>query len=143
MEEIKDTPQECALHRNIDVILQKEANRNIKESWNKLDQTTKINRLDQYARQIGKERGYADVDIENLIKYLVNALERKRLASVKEVIYDNETGKITKIPCLIFSSGGTNNRYTLKRLEKRVSTLKALGPGRNKKKSDKIDMVMN
>ena len=37
-------------------------------------------------------------------------------------------------------------RNTLKRVEKRASTLKALGPGKSKRKgdkSDKIDIVMN
>ena len=132
----------------IEEILEKESNRNNKETWAKLDKTTKIQKLANYSTVIGNEKQLGASDIQELGKYLADALERKRLLSVKEVIYDNEIGEIVKIPCLSFNSNATK-KYTLKRVEKRASTLKALGPGKSKRKSDKsdksdkIDIVMN
>lgn len=129
----------------IEEILEQESNRNNKETWAKLDKTTKIQKLANYSTVIGNEKHLGTSDIQELSKYLADALERKRLLSVKEVIYDNEIGEIVKIPCLSFTSNATK-KYTLKRVEKRASTLKALGPGKSKRKSDKsdkIDIVMN
>lgn len=132
----------------IEEILEQESNRNNKETWAKLDKTTKIQKLANYSTFIGNEKQLGASDIQELSKYLADALERKRLLSVKEVIYDNEIGEIVKIPCLSFTSNATK-KYTLKRVEKRASTLKALGPGKSKRKSDKsdkidkIDIVMN
>lgn len=132
----------------IEEILEQESNRNNKETWAKLDKTTKIQKLANYSTVIGNEKQLGTSDIQELGKYLADALERKRLLSVKEVIYDNEIGEIVKIPCLSFTSNATK-KYTLKRVEKRASTLKALGPGKSKRKSDKtdksdkIDIVMN
>jgi len=129
---------------DIDKILEQEAQRNNKETWSKLDKTTKINKLSVYASNVGSEKNLTEEDITLLSKYLVACLERKRLLSVKDVVYDNEIGEIKNIPSLAFSSS-TTRKFTLKRLEKRVSTLKSLGPGKGKgkKKIGKIDMDMN
>ena len=115
-----------------------------KETWSKLDKTTKINKLSVYASNVGSEKNLTEEDITLLSKYLVACLERKRLLSVKDVVYDNEIGEIKNIPSLAFSSS-TTRKFTLKRLEKRVSTLKSLGPGKvkGKKKIGKINMDMN
>tara|TARA_B100000768_G_scaffold173105_1_gene182031 strand:- start:1003 stop:1470 length:468 start_codon:yes stop_codon:yes gene_type:complete len=129
---------------DIDKILEQEAERNNKETWSKLDKTTKINKLSVYASNVGSEKNLTEEDITLLSKYLVACLERKRLLSVKDVVYDNEIGEIKNIPSLVFSSS-TTRKFTLKRLEKRASTLKSLGPGKGKgkKKIGKIDMDMN
>jgi hypothetical protein len=126
---------------SIEQILEQETNRNSKETWTKLDKTTKIQRLTDYAKCFGNEKGLSDDETKELARYLADALERKRLSSVKEVIYNNVECKIIKIPCLSLSSTG-NKKYTLKRMEKRTSTLKALGPGKTNKKTDKIDIVI-
>lgn len=119
--------------KNIDAILEKEATRNTKENWSKLDKTTKVNKLTEFANRVAEERKLTPEDATNLGKYLADALERKRLSSVKDVVYDNETGEINKIPSLTFSSTSTR-KYTLKRVEKRASTLKSLGTGKGKRK---------
>jgi hypothetical protein len=48
------------------------------------------------------------------------------LQRVKDVIYDKTTGQIKEIPALSYTK--TNKHFTLKNLEKRVSTLKSLAP---------------
>lgn len=136
--------QSPQVRSDIDKILEQEAERNNKETWSKLDKTTKINKLSVYASNVGSEKNLTEEDITLLSKYLVACLERKRLLSVKDVVYDNEIGEIKNIPSLVFSSS-TARKFTLKRLEKRASTLKSLGPGKGKgkKKIGKIDMDMN
>ena len=137
-----DTVQCSQVRGDIDKILEQEATRNNKETWSKLDKTTKISKLIHYANKIGTEKEFSKEDNDILSNYLIASLERKRLLSVKDVIYDNVNGEIKNIPSLIFSST-TTRKYTLKRLEKRTSTLKSLGQGKGKKKVGKIDMVRN
>ena len=120
---------------SLERILDNETNNNKKETWSKLNKTTKIVKLNKYADKLGEKNELSQTDINSFKKYLGRALERKRLVSAKEVIYDNVKGEILQIPCLVFS----NRKFTLKRVEKRVSTLKSLGTGRSKSKRDKIE----
>ena len=124
---------------HIDEILRNEAKQNIKENWRKLDKTTKVTKLAEYSRKVGQEQNMNDEETINLSKYLIESLDRTRLISVKDVIYDNKTGDIENIPCLHITGP---NKYTLKRVEKRASTLKALGPRKSKKK-EKIEVINN
>ena len=66
-------------------------------------------------------------------------MDRKRLLKAKEVIYNKEIGKIQSIPSLSYNV--TTKKFTLKRCEKRQSTLKSLAPKKNKKinKTDNTD----
>ena len=55
------------------------------------------------------------------------------MVRAKDVIYDKVTGLITSIPCLLFNS--VLKKFTLKRCDKRQSTLKSLAPtGMSKKR---------
>jgi hypothetical protein len=57
---------------------------------------------------------------------LRDSLDRKRFQRVKDVDYDKSTGKIKDIPALFFNK--STNHFTLKNIDKRVSTLKSLPP---------------
>ena len=72
---------------------------------------------------------------EVLKHYLYQCLERKKLQRTKDVIYDMQTGEIKQIPGLSFNKN--TNKYTLRRVDKKGSTLKSLAP---KKKKTKIDI---
>ena len=63
-------------------------------------------------------------------------MERKKLQRQKDVVYDIETNAIKSITSLIFNK--TTNKFTLKRSDKRTSTLKSLAPKKIKKKIKKI-----
>ena len=120
----------------IDNFLEKEKNINKKESWNKLNKTTKIKLLYDYAENLGKEYKISNIQIKSLKVYLKSCLDRKQLQHVKDIIYNKDTQKITSIPNLIYKE----NKFTLKRSERRVSTLKALSlPKSGKKKKLKED----
>jgi hypothetical protein len=69
-----------------------------------------------------------------LLTFLTTSLDQKRLSKSKDVIYDRENGLIKSIPCLLFNQ--INRKFTLKRCEKRQSTLKSLPPKKVNKTRD-------
>lgn len=113
---------------NINTFLEKETTNSKTESWNKMDKTGKIKLLNEYVDSIIEKHNLETNDITELKKYLIDSLDKKKLQHVKDVHCDKITGKILSIPTLNFNS--TTRKFTLKRCEKRVSTLKSLGKGK-------------
>lgn len=111
---------------NIDDILENEKNASKSDPWNKLDKSAKIGKLKEFATRHGKTENHTEQEITALYHFLVSALEQKKLMRAKDVIYDKTSGTITSIPCLIYHAGF--KKFTLKRCEKRQSTLKSLAP---------------
>ena len=111
---------------NIDDILENEKNASKSDPWNKLDKSAKVGKLKEFAGIHGKKENYTEQEIANLYQFLVSALDQKKLMRAKDVNYDKSTGAITSIPCLIYHTGF--KKFTLKRCEKRQSTLKSLAP---------------
>jgi hypothetical protein len=116
---------------NLDSFLDKERENIKKETWSRLDKTIKIQKLDEYVDSIAEKNQLTSEEIAALKAYLSNSIDRKKLQCVKDVIYDKVTNKIKSIPCLLFNT--VSRTYTLKRSDKRVSTLKSLGVGNKKK----------
>ena len=123
-------------HPNIDNILENEKNANKSDPWNKLDKSAKVVKLKEYATRYGKEQECNDTEITALYRFLLANLEQKKLLRAKDVVYDKVTGIVTSIPCLIYHAG--LKKFTLKRCEKRQSTLKSLAPTTNMSKKRKI-----
>jgi hypothetical protein len=121
---------------NIDDILENEKNANKSDPWNKLDKSAKIGKLKEYAIRHGKKENYTDDEITTLYQFLISALDQKKLMRAKDVVYDKVSGGITSIPCLIYHAGF--KKFTLKRCEKRQSTLKSLAPTTSMSKKRKI-----
>ena len=113
---------------NINNFLELETTNSKTESWNKMDKTGKIKLLNEYVDSIIEKHNLETNDITELKKYLIDSLDKKKLQHVKDVHCDKSTGKILSIPTLNFNS--TTRKFTLKRCEKRVSTLKSLGKGK-------------
>lgn len=111
---------------NIDDILENEKNANKSDPWNKLDKSAKVGKLKEFATRHGQKENHIEQEITALYQFLVSALEQKKLMRAKDVVYDKTTGTITSIPCLIYHAGF--KKFTLKRCEKRQSTLKSLAP---------------
>ena len=61
-----------------------------------------------------------------LINFFKDCLDRKKLQRVKDVTYNKDTGEIKDVPALYYNK--PTNHFTLKNLDKRVSTLKGLTP---------------
>ena len=121
----------------VDKILTNETKRNKQESWSKINKTSKIKLLADYAKIITEDKELSQIETKALIQYLILSLERKKLTSVKDVTYDKNKGKIINIPLLVFSD--TTRKFVLQKSDKRTSTLKSLGKGRNRTKK-KIDV---
>jgi len=123
-----DNNYETTKVANINTFLEKESTFNKTESWNKLDKTGKIRLLNTYVDDITVLHNLSPTDVSTLKQYLVESLDKKKLQHVKDVQCDKVTGKIIAIPTLHFNV--TLRKFTLKRAEKRVSTLKSLGKGK-------------
>ena len=70
-----------------------------------------------------------ELDVEEselLLTFLKDCLNRKKLQRVKDVIYVKENGKIKEIPALQYTK--SNKHFTLKNIDKRISTVKSLTP---------------
>lgn len=111
---------------NIDDILENEKNANKSDPWNKLDKSAKFGKMKEFAARHGKKENHTDQEINSLYHFLISAIDQKKLMRAKDVIYDKTTGIITSIPCLMYHTGF--KKFTLKRCEKRQSTLKSLAP---------------
>lgn len=116
---------------NLDIFLEGEKKAKTNEPWTKLDKTTKLLKFTEYAEEYCSKNEYNNSENKELLAFLSNNLDRKRLLKAKEVVYNKETGKIESIPSLLFNT--TTKKFTLKRSDKRQSTLKSLAPKKNNK----------
>jgi hypothetical protein len=128
----------------MDHMLEKETNRNKTDSWNRLDKTIKLRKLNAYAEIYGREHGMSSKDVKLMQSFFIESLEKNKLQRTKEVIYDKDTHEIQSIPALHYNT--TNRHFTLRITDtKRVSTLKSLTPLKREKKEPnediKIDLV--
>ncbi len=121
---------------NIDDILENEKNANKSDPWNKLDKSAKFGKLKEFALTHGKKENYSEQEVAALYQFLISAVDQKKLMRAKDVNYDKVSGTITSIPCLIYHAGF--KKFTLKRCEKRQSTLKSLAPTTTMSKKRKL-----
>lgn len=110
----------------MDNLLTKETINHQTEVWNKLNKTTKITKLQEFAEVYSENN---NIDFQELFLFLSSCIDRKKLLKNSDVNYDINEQKIINIPNLLYVS--KTKKYTLKRPEKRQSTLKSLS---NKKK---------
>lgn len=111
---------------NLDKFLESEKNSNINDSWSNLDKTVKIKKLTVFADTYKTENNLTKEEHDELMRFLKEALDHKKIQRVKDVVYDKITGTIKSIPALAHNK--STNHYTLKNNDKRVSTLKSLPP---------------
>ena len=111
---------------NLDKFLENEKNNNNNEPWCKLNKTNKTKKLIEFVQVYKLNNNLDDNESDLLINFLKDSLERKKLQRVKDVIYDKATGIVSDIPALTYIK--TNKHFTLKNIDKRISTLKSLAP---------------
>jgi hypothetical protein len=122
----------------INDFLERERDNNKTEPWNRLDVTIKLQKLEEYSINYSVENKLTLVQTKLLSQYLKGCLDSKRFERVKDINYDKETQNIKSIPGL--SLNKATKRFTLKRNEKRVSTLKSLAPKRGECKPKKLNI---
>ena len=113
----------------IDEMLETEKKNMNSEPWNKLDKRLKIQKLHAYAEKYGKENALPAKEVKALKTFFSSCLTKDKLAKVKDVDYDKETGIISNISAQAFNV--TTHAFTLRNIEKKVSTLKSLTPKKN------------
>ena len=128
---------ECS--EKIETFLKKEKELVKNRTWSKLSKASKLKKLIEYSSIYSKKHKLNSDDSNKLQSYLLEALDRRKLQKMKDVIYDIEKGIITDIPKLIFIKD--KKKFTIKR-DKKSNTLQNLAPKTKKikkiKKKNKI-----
>lgn len=96
------------------------------KGWTKLSKTEKHVKFNEFAKVYCNEHALED-KIDELQRLLKKKLDQKRLISVKELEYNIEEGIINSIHGLEY----VDDKFLLRRAEKRNSTLKSLPPKKN------------
>jgi hypothetical protein len=128
------SPRDTNDVNNINDFLEKEKQTHTNELWSKLDKTIKMQKIRFFVDDYSTINNLTSKESKTLLSFLTTGLDQKRLSKAKDVIYDRETGVIKSIPCLLFNQ--ISRKFTLKRCEKRQSTLKSLPPKRGNKTRD-------
>lgn len=106
------------------------------KSWSQLNKIEKQTKINNYVDTISSEYELTSKDIEELKQYLRQCLNRKQLQRIKDVQYDKKEGVVKKINGLHLKKGKLGERekrFTLKNVDKKDSTLKNLGGGKQKR----------
>lgn len=128
---------------NLDKFLESEKNNNVNEPWCKLNKTIKTKKLVDFVEKYKTDNNLDLEETKLLTTFLKDCIDRKKLQRVKDVVYDKTTGSIKEIPALAYTK--SNKHFTLKNIDKRISTLKSLAPKKgqgtikNKNKTNKED----
>jgi hypothetical protein len=143
--QIQETKSEDNLN-SLDKFLENEKKVNVNEPWCKLNKAEKIKKLNVFAQSYKEDNNLSEEEFVLLINFLKETVDRKKLNKAKDVIWDKTTGNIKDIPCLVYIK--TTRHFTLKNIDKRVSTLKSLPPKKNhihtiKNKNNKIQNKSN
>ena len=90
------------------------------------NKTIKTKKIIEFVEIYKKDKQLNEEESNNLTKFLKDCLDKKKLSRVKDVIYDKVNGIVKEIPALTYSKA--NKHFTLKNIDKRISTLKSLAP---------------
>ena len=123
---------------SLDKFLENEKNTNANEPWSKLDKTAKLKKLILYADNYKTENELSQEEYNKMVAFFKDCLDKKKLQRVKDVVYDKDNVSIKEIPALHFNK--SNTHFTLKNIDKRVSTIRSLAP---KKKGTAKNIVNN
>lgn len=116
---------------NLEKFLEDEKINNSNEPWCKLNKTIKTKKMIEFVQLYKKDKNLDEEESKSLMTFLRDCLDKKKLQRVKDVIYDKTSGTIKDIPALFYTK--TSKHFTLKNMDKRVSTLKSLAPKKGQK----------
>ena len=92
-------------------------------------------KLEKFVEEYKSKNDINKEEEELLVTFLKDCLDKKKLQRIKDVTYDKANGIIKDIPGLFYIK--SKKHFTLKNNDKRVSTLKSLGPKKTKTSSSK------
>ena len=120
----------------IESFLEKEKEMNKNKTWSKLSKANRLRKLMKFSNEYSTKNKLNEEDTKKLKNFLMEALDRRKLQKIKDVIYDIESGEIKSIPKLVFLK--ERKRFTIKR-DKKSNSLKFCAPKTKKiKKIKKI-----
>lgn len=122
---MKETKQSKSIS-NLEQFLENEKQNKVDNPWCKLDKNIKTKKFAEFAAKYSADHSLDEEESKLLLDFLKSCLDRKRLQRVKDVTYDKTTGSIKDIPSLTYAKA--TKHFTLKNVDKRVSTLKSLAP---------------
>jgi hypothetical protein len=131
---------------NVEKYLDHERSRKTTDLWGKLDKTVKLSKLNAFAQKYIHDNGLPESELTQLVAFLTTCIDHKKIVKTKDVVYDKVSGMIISIPILTHvkscdrdlipasasSTGASPVKFTLRRCEKRPSTLKSLPHGHSK-----------
>ena len=135
---------------NVEKYLDHERSRKTTDLWGKLDKTVKLSKLNAFAQKYIHDNGLPECELTQLVTFLTTCIDHKKIVKTKDVVYDKVSGMIISIPILTHvnsgsiasstslslpatsGSGSSPIKFTLRRCEKRPSTLKSLPHGHSK-----------
>ena len=137
---------------NVEKYLDHERSRKTTDLWGKLDKTVKLSKLNTFAQKYIHDNGLPESELTQLVTFLTTCIDHKKIVKTKDVVYDKVSGMIISIPILTHvtsgsitsssssslslpattGSGSSPIKFTLRRCEKRPSTLKSLPHGHSK-----------
>jgi hypothetical protein len=147
---------------NVEKYLDHERSRKTTDLWGKLDKTVKLSKLNAFAQKYIHDNGLPECELTQLVTFLTTCIDHKKIVKTKDVVYDKVSGMIISIPILTHvnsgsltssslslpatsgsgSGSGTGSspiKFTLRRCEKRPSTLKSLPHGHSKFVNNKME----
>lgn len=89
---------------DINKLIDLEKNKIYNQTWTKLDNGSKINKLQEYSIKLSLEYELNDNQKNKLTKLLISACNKGKLNKISEVEYDKDNCEITNIKILIFNS---------------------------------------
>ena len=113
----------------LEKFLENNKTNNQTDPWSKLDKTMRMRKLTTYAIKYTEENNLSAEEAILLLTFLKECLDRKKFQRVKDVEYNKVTGSVISIPSMLYTK--TAKHFTLKNVDKRVSTLKGLPPKRH------------
>jgi hypothetical protein len=134
LEDISDNLIVSDYDDNMEKFLEEKKKMINKDTWIKLDKTTKIKKLNDFVDDVCKTKYVLNEEMTIKCKEtLLEMLEKKKFMRNKDITYDKENNKILNIPLLSY----TNGLFILS-TERRVSTLKSLPNTKSKKVKQKM-----
>lgn len=107
--------QESTDLSQVELFLENEKKSNRSEPWNKLDKTTKYKKIEEFANHYAAKNNIPDSS--ELVDFLKDAIDKKKIYKVKDIIYDKNESFIKEIPGLVFLNLETK-KFTLKNTNK-------------------------
>tara|TARA_A100001234_G_C12513104_1_gene337031 strand:+ start:284 stop:733 length:450 start_codon:yes stop_codon:yes gene_type:complete len=134
LEDISDNLIVSDYDDNMEKFLEEKKKMINKDTWIKLDKTTKIKKLNDFVDDVCKTKYELNEEMTIKCKQtLLELLEKKKFMRNKDITYDKENNKILNIPLLSY-----NNGLFVLSCERRVSTLKSLPNTKSKKVKQKM-----